>query len=615
MPGLAGIISDKSESTLFSRMVESLNHYDYTVEKHENEGVHLGRIHLNYVNTFPQPVFSADRRYGLIMIGEIFSYDRMEADDIKSDSELLLHILIHDGLDSLSKVNGHFSAAWYDFYDKKLILISDRFGTRPLYYSLNRGRLLFAAEVKAILEDNWTKSIDYNAVSHLFHFTHLFGHRTLFSGISQLPEASFLVFHKGKIQIKKYWDYPYDEKAYTKEKVKSSVEDKFIDELDHRMQLAMKRVMTKNADDLLISLSGGLDSRYVAAYANFFEIKNLASFTFGPPDCDDQRFSKLVAEQLHLNHHPFEVIPDDIWKHAGLFAYYSDYMGVIYGPVQGFGALLEYFRKKEVTISSQMADAIFGGNLWRRKLQYLMGLDSFNAEAKDIVINIFNLVDENLLKELFADDFYKQIKDGYKEVPDNYINEYKYPLHTYINLLMNEHGRRGTLCGNLMNNLFLETRMPSYDNELMDFAYRLPLRLRFNQFAYRKVFTRNFPDLARIKRERYNLRIDSPDICYDLRILENKVINTLKKTSLKPALSLIDKWNRPTYIDHNRWFKNDLKQELIKLLTDQKATSRGIYKKGGIEKIISAHQHEMTDHSRLLWQIVNLELFIRRYFD
>ncbi len=615
MPGLAGIISDRAEPALFSKMFAALNHYDYHIEKYERDGVHLGRIHLNYVNTAPQPVFSLDKRYSLIMIGEIFSYDSIETGEIQSDAEFLLDILIREGLDSLSKVNGHFCAAWYDFTDQKLYLIADRFGTRPLYYALNQGRFLFAAEVKAILEDNLERKIDYNAISHLLHFTHLFGHQTLFQGISQLPEASYLKFHKGDISIHRYWDYPYDESAYIKEKPGSVRRKNLIDELDHRMHLAMKRVMTKNKDDLLISLSGGLDSRYVVAYADHFGIENLASFTFGPAECDDQRYSKTVADLLHLDHHPFEVIPGNIWKHAMLFAFFSDYMGIINGPVHGFEAMTAHYRKKKVTISAQMADAIFGGNLWRRKLRYLMDHSSFNMEAENIVINIFNLVDDNLLKELFDDAFYHQIRDGYREVPEKYIDSYKHPLHTYMNLLMNEHGRRGTLCGNLMNNLFLETRMPSYDYELMDFAYTLPLPLRFNQHAYRKVFSRNFPELARIKRERYNLRIDSPDICYDLRILENKIINTIRKTRLKPALSLIERWNRPTYIDHNKWFKDDLRDEIFALLTNPAAKSRGIYKKGGIEKILSDHQGKMTDHSRLLWQIVNLELFFRKYFD
>jgi hypothetical protein len=166
-----------------------------------------------------------------------------------------------------------------------------------------------------------------------------------------------------------------------------------------------------------------------------------------------------------------------------------------------------------------------------------------------------------------------------------------------------------------MNNLFIETRMPSYDYDLMEFAYKLPLALRFNQHVYRKVFSREFPDLAKIKRERYNLRIDSPDICYDLRILENKVVNTMKKTFMKPLINKVDQWNKPTYIDHNGWFKKDLYHSVTSLLLDRTSLSRNIYKKGGIEKIITGHQHKNKDHSKLIWQMINLEYFFRKCID
>jgi asparagine synthase (glutamine-hydrolysing) len=615
MPGLLGIVSEKSESKLFKRMIDVVNHYNYSIDLYEKDGLHLSRVHLNYVNILPQPVFSDDKRYVLFMIGEIFSYGNIEVTAIQSDSAFLLNILINEGLSVLPEINGHYSAVLYDFFEKRLVLISDRYGTRPIYYSLNQGRLLFAPEVKAILEDQISKDIDYHAISHLFHFSHLFGHRTMFSNIHQLPESSYLVFQDGGIQIYNYWEYTYHEDVYNKKKLNNKDQEEYIDELDYRISLAMKRVMTKNSDDILLSLSGGLDSRYVAAYAHQFGLGNLSAFTFGPANCDDQIYSRQVAEMLNISHKAFDVLPENIWKDAEIFAYISDYMSIINGPVQGFTPLQHYFHKKSVTISSQMADAIFGGNLWRRKIQYLISMESFNNKAEDIVINIFNLINEDLLKELFEDDFYYKIKDGYKEVPLKYISKYKHPLYTYINLLMNEHGRRGTLCGNLMNNLFLETRMPSYDNDLMDFAYKLPLHLRFNQYGYRKVFSKRFPDLARIRRERYNLRVDSPEVFYKLRIVENKIINTIKKTSLKHALTLIDRWNKPTYIDHNHWFKRELNKVMTDLLTDHKTRSRSIYKKKGLEKIIVSHQNDLTDNSKLIWQIINLEYFFRKFID
>lgn len=78
MPGILGLISPEKNEHLFNRMIETLNHLDYHVEKHIKDRVHLAKLHLGYVNNSPQPVFSKDERYAIMMIGEIFSYKNIE---------------------------------------------------------------------------------------------------------------------------------------------------------------------------------------------------------------------------------------------------------------------------------------------------------------------------------------------------------------------------------------------------------------------------------------------------------------------------------------------------------------------------------------------------------
>jgi asparagine synthase (glutamine-hydrolysing) len=615
MPGILGIISEKSESSLFKRMIDVVNHYSYATDSYEKDGVHLGRVHLNYVNKCQQPVFSEDKRFGLVMIGEIFSYKNTETKDIVMDSSFLLNLLIDEGMKALPFINGHFSAALYDFNEKRLVLISDRYGTRPVYFALHQGKFLFAPEVKAILKDDISKELDYQAISHLMHFCHLFGHRTMFSGIQQLPESSFLVFENGDFQIHRYWDFPFHDEAYSMARLSEKKYNYYLDTLDSHITKAMERVYTKNPEEIILSLSGGLDSRFVAAYGHALNISHLKAFTFGPENCDDQLYASQVARLLSIEHKAFEVIPATLWKDAESFSYVADNMSMIYGPIQGFSVLKDYYHQGSVTISSQMADAIFGGNLWRKRIQYLFQQKSLDSNSRNIIINIFNLIDDELLREVFEQDFYKKIREGYQEIPELYIDRYKHPFFTYINLLMNEHGRRGTLCGNLMNNLFLETRMPSYDNDLMDFAYELPLPLRFYQHAYRKVFANRFPELAVINREMYKLPVNSPDILYKLKILENKIINTLKRTPVKPAIMMMGRWNKPEYMDYNGWFKHDLQHEMISFLMSEKTLSRGIFKKSGIERIIEGHRNAFTDYSKIIWQLINLEYFFRKFID
>jgi len=617
MPGIAGIVSKnaKDNSIVFSKMLESLDHFNYKIDSTSSNNVHFGRVHLNYVSNKNEFERSVDGRFLLTFSGEIFSYKSFETSQIDDDQEFFLRIFVNDGIDCLKSINGHYCAALYDFVEEKLYLISDRMGTRPLYYAHTNNDFVFAPEVKAILKSDISKDIDYAAISDLFSFAHLFGHKTLFKGISQLPEASFLVLGKDSFTIHKYWDLPESGEAYMKMwPDKRAIEQK-TDEFIEIFSNAMRRNFTKNNNKILLSLSGGLDSRYVAAYAKSLGVNPLVSFTMGPDNSEDQIYSKLVAEKLGIQHNPFEVKPKNIWADAQRFAYFSDNMAMIYGPIQGFEALESFFGKSQITISSQMCDAIFGGNLWRKKLKILLRKNSFDEEARIIVTDSFKLFDDNHLRQILTKEFYQKLNNKYKEVPQQYINSTNIPIHAYINLLMNEHGRRGTLSGNFMNNLYMETRMPSYDNDVIEFAYKLPLKLREHQYLYRKAFTRLYPDLAKIKRERYHIPINASNTRYNLSILENKVASLIKSSQLSPLINYIPKYNRPTYIDYNGWFKRELYNEMVGVVLDERTLSRGIFNPEGLKQLIQLHQNPRNNHSRLIWQVINIEYFFRNFID
>jgi asparagine synthase (glutamine-hydrolysing) len=617
MPGITGIISDgRSEiSALHKSMLECLDHYQYKKASVSKDFVHFGIAHLGFIQKKESFIFSEDKKYLLSFIGEIFSYQSIETDEIDDDQQFFLNTFIKDGPECLKFINGHYCAALYDFTKEMLYLFSDRMGTRPVYYAMFNQHFLFASEVKAILKYGITREINYASVSELFSFGHLFGHKTMFTGVSQLPEASYLIYRKGKVSIHKYWNLPEFKEAYQLKRPAKKVVQNLADELSTIISRAMKRNFTKNKDSILLSLSGGLDSRYVAAFAAMYEVSPLVSFTMGPDTSADQIYSKIVAQKLGIQHYPFEIKPYRIWEDARKFSYISDYMSPIYGPIQGFEPLESFFGSKEITISSQMCDALFGGNLWRRSLQILINKKGLDPEAREIVINSFKLFSDDILKMIFTRDFYLLIRDLYSEVPKQYVNTTNIPLHAYFNLLLNEHGRRGTLSGNLMNNLFMETRMPSYDNDIIEFAYKLPLALREHQYLYRRVFTHLFPELSKIKRERYNIAVNASNTRYQLSILENKVVTVLKNHGLKPMVSWIPKYNRPIYINYDGWFRNELNHEMTGIILDNKTLSRNVFNEDGLRKLIEMHLKLPNNHSRLLWQIINLEYFFRNFID
>ena len=249
MPGIVGIIGHQTENDLLKRMVDKINHFNYSTEYYVNSGNHLGIAHLGYNSS--RILISECKNHVLAFIGEIFSYDKSEALKIPDAAALLLDLLIHHpDLSFLSSLNGHFSAFYCDVKSKRHILISDRFGTRPVYYAFNKGRFLFASEVKSILEDQITKTIDKEAVSHLFHFHHVFGYKTLFTNISQLPEATCLIFENGQMRQYRYWNFPENTEIYTKRRFSKKEIDNYSEVLEDHMQNAMQRNFSENRDSI-----------------------------------------------------------------------------------------------------------------------------------------------------------------------------------------------------------------------------------------------------------------------------------------------------------------------------------------------------------------------------
>lgn len=618
MPGIAGIISNFEEINLFQSFLNKLNHFNYKIESFYKDGIHLGRVHLDYINRTPQPVFSADKRFALVMLGEIFSYSNSKLEDNIGDGEFLLKLLIKDGLSCLKDINGQFVAALHDFVENETTLISDRHGTRPLYYAIQNKRLFFSSEVKSLLAGNLQVSINMDAISDLFHLRHLFGDKTMFQEILQLPNASTLIFDKGKekVRIEKYYEFPFGEDIYIRRNFSTSEIWEKCEEFGVVIETAMKRVFANNKKDVLFSLSGGLDSRFVIASAKKNNIDPLVAFTIGPPACGDQVYAKQVADKVGAVHKEFPVQANDFWDNAKKFSYYSDAMSQIFGPVAVMPALDGFFGKKKITVSSQVIDAIVGGTLHRNRIQRIVNADSFSGDLKNSLVNFYNRFSDKTLESVFNDKVYLEIKDGYKIVPEEYMKRYPFPAHNYYMFLLNEYGRRGTLGGNVLSNLFYETRMPSYDNEFMEYALRIPLDLREYQYLYRKVFTSLFPDLAKIKREGTNLPISTSNFRLEMKMMENKMVAYSENIALlRNCLNLVGLNKQKTYLNLGEWFRGELRIKMTDLVLGKQVSSRGLYNPEGLKNIVDQHLNGKFDHSGLLWQIINLEYFFRNFID
>ncbi len=167
MPGICGLLNNTPHldiAALHGEMVSRLKHYSWYVHHHHIDiaaGIAVGRVSLGFINTAPQPAYNEDKSFLAVMEGEVYDYEEQRRAlaaaghqfQSTSHAELLLHGYESAGRSFFRGLHGSFTAALYDLKNRRLILVNDRFGMKPLYYTQAPGRLLFAPSIKALLAD------------------------------------------------------------------------------------------------------------------------------------------------------------------------------------------------------------------------------------------------------------------------------------------------------------------------------------------------------------------------------------------------------------------------------------------------------------------------------
>src|SRR5919197_164176 len=186
--------------------------------------VGLGHRRLSIIDLSPsagQPMPNEDESLWLTYNGEIYNHleVRQELEGTgrhrwrtdHSDTEVILHAFEEWGIDCLSRFRGMFAFALWDARARELWLVRDRVGIKPLYYSIHHGRITFASEIKALLEDpQQARRVNEDALYHYLSFLTTPAPETLFEGIRKLPPGSWLrVSSDGQIQERRYYD-PWD---------------------------------------------------------------------------------------------------------------------------------------------------------------------------------------------------------------------------------------------------------------------------------------------------------------------------------------------------------------------------------------------------------------------
>ncbi len=292
----------------------------------DNGKVGFGHRRLSIIDlseAAAQPMCNADRSLWLTFNGEIYNHAEIRSELIKdgfnqwktdhSDTEVILHAYEKWGIDALHKFRGMFAFGLWDNRKKELYLVRDRIGIKPLYYSIHHGRLTFASEIKALLEDpEQQRAVNEEALYHYLSFLTTPGPQTLFDGIQKLAPGTWLrVTADGTVKEYKYWDV-WDHTQPLTDVSEDEISERILEELRTAVQL-------RKVSDVPVGvfLSGGVDSSTNAALFSEGESKPIRTFSIGYQGeyesyQNEIHFARRMAEEVGAEYHDRLLTLDDL---------------------------------------------------------------------------------------------------------------------------------------------------------------------------------------------------------------------------------------------------------------------------------------------------------------
>ncbi len=317
MCGIAGIISPNQEhinTYVLQRMGDTLRHRGPDGEGvWMNEGKRVGFSHrrlaiIDLTDQAAQPMHYMGR-YTIVYNGELYNYIELR-DELKkvgykffsnSDTEVIMAAYDYYKIKCLQHFDGMFSFALWDEAEQTLIAARDRFGEKPFYYFNEKEVFVFASEMKAIWAAGIEKEADYKMILNYITLGYVQNPadktQTFFNDISSLPPSHYLLFRKGKLSVRKYWNID-------KQQLNTIDQEEAVTKLNELFAVSVSRRLRSDVA-VGTSLSGGLDSSSILYYIKQFQPKDVQTFSAVFPgfEKDESRFIQTVSNQLKITNH------------------------------------------------------------------------------------------------------------------------------------------------------------------------------------------------------------------------------------------------------------------------------------------------------------------------
>jgi asparagine synthase (glutamine-hydrolysing) len=617
MCGIAGFTHFGRRATpgALQRAVHSLTHRGPNQQGvYEGQDASLGAVRLKIIDLEggDQPIQTEDGSCVIVFNGEIYNHAaiRRQLEDLghrfqsHCDTEVALRAFVEWDTRAFERFRGMFAAAYWQPAERRLTLVRDRLGIKPLYFATQGGNIYFGSELKAIFEyPDIPRRICQRGLGFYLSLNYVPFPYTLAEGILKVQPGTWLECRDGSIRTGAYWTNQFRPEKINLEEASNTLD----------------RLLSESIAEHLISdvplgiwASGGLDSSTILHYAAERSSKRLQTFSisFAGRSWDESKYFRLLADHYQTDHHEFDLSGDlDLSAAIQEMTYFSD------EPSADAGALPVWFlsqmtaRQVTVALSGEGADEVFGGYqtyLADRYAAAARRLPRFALRGAAGLAGILPVSDEKIsleykLKRFFAGAllpadqahfFWNGTFSG-EEQQRLRLHFQPEPLDTLSRAL------KGTPSDDVINRyLFVDQHyfLPDdilYKCDRMSMAHSLEVRPPF--LDHRIVeFAAQLPPSLKIRGRSTK------------HVLRHLVATKLPQAVLQRPKEGLD-------IPTHEWFRGPLKGLLLDALGRESVIRTGLFSADAIDALIDRHISRQANLGYHLWGLLTLHLWMRRW--
>jgi asparagine synthase (glutamine-hydrolysing) len=609
MPNLVGIWDPKSSEEQIVQILSKQLHRVRTpgVAAKEYVSVHPGfgaaLSDPGILDNGVQPARTPDGRISLLFDGELYNagelrrrFRKLLPKEAVSTPELCLLLILAEGEDVIRLFNGLFSLTIYDRAERRLKLMSDRYGFRPLFYTQKDGALYFGSELKALcVADKSARQFDEIGTLELFCYGAQFQERTWLRGYMRLEPATILTVEQSGSRKRRYWSYKYQENApYLDQPTYFTLFGTLLDR-------AVERCM-EGSHRIGILLSGGYDSRSVAAAIRKHHLP-IPAFTFGHAGSRDVRFAARLSERLGLDHaaltdrgpYLYSYCSSIVWRTEGMLPFANT-------TSIRFHTLMK--EKMDIFLTGVLAE--FGGShTWPQLLVARSRRSAIRAIFDHILGRRLAEV-RRIFDPIFFERTFEGLRARFEESFSNVENDHPLNVADCWNVIHLQ--PRSTYQAPSIDRPLFEARAPHMDTELVDFLLTIPPYARLEQRVYKKMIAYRFPEIREIPCTNSGRPID-PNFASEYTKM---LVSYAGAQALGPLRKL---FRRPIplgreFRDLNDDFREEpeLVDKILGPLLDSGVYPSSIFNRRAIEEVVDEHYHKNGRHDNILALMISLGL-------